>query len=69
MLGYRLMSNEYRHVNLLMGDVRRRRCSTEQQLAMIEQRFEPDETVPSTARRQGVATNLFYRWRRLLSEG
>ena len=69
MLDDRLMSNEYRHVELLTGDVRRRRWTTEQKLTIIEQSFEPGETVSSTARRHGVAPNLLYRWRRLLSEG
>ena len=59
------MSNEYRHVELLTGDVRRRRWK----LTIIEQSFEPGETVSSAARRHGVAPNLLYRWRRLLSEG
>src|SRR5690606_7845666 len=36
---------------------------------IIEQSFEPGETASSTARRHGVAPNLLYRWRRLLSEG
>jgi transposase len=63
------MSNEYRHIELLMGDVRRRRWTTEQKLTIIEQSFEPGETVSSTARRQGVAPSPLYRWRRLLSEG
>lgn len=62
------MSNEYRHVELLTGDVRRRRWTTEQKLTIIEQSFEPGETVSSTARRHGVAPNLLYRWRRLLSK-
>ncbi len=39
------MSNEYRHVELLTGDVRRRRWTTEQKLTIIEQSFEPGETV------------------------
>ena len=69
MLEDRLMSNEYRHVELLTGDVRRRRWTTEQKLAIIEQSFEPGETVSSAARRHGVAPNLLYRRRRLLSEG
>lgn len=55
------MSNEYRHVELLTGDVRRRRWTTEQKLTIIEQSFEPGETVSSTARRHGVAPNLLYR--------
>jgi transposase-like protein len=37
------MSNEYRHVKLLTGDVRRRRWTTEQKLTIIEQSFEPGE--------------------------
>ena len=60
-LGYRLMSNDYRHVELLTGDVRCRRWTTEQKLTIIEQSFEPGETVSSTARRHGVAPNLLYR--------
>ncbi len=63
------MSKEYRHVELLTGDVRRRRWTTEQKLTIIEQSFEPGETVSSAARRHGVAPNLLYRWRRLLSGG
>jgi transposase len=34
-----------------------------------EESFEPGETVSSVARRNGVAPNLLYRWRRLMSEG
>jgi len=63
------MSNEYRHFELLTGDVRRRRWTTEQKLTIIEQSFEPGETASSTARRHGVAPNLLYRRRRHLSEG
>jgi len=48
---------------------RGRRWTTEQKLTIIKQSFEPDETISSTARRHGVAPNLPYRWRRLLSEG
>src|SRR5690606_35088023 len=55
------MSNEYRHVELLTGDVRRRRWTTEQKLTIIEQSFEPGETVSSTARRHRVAPNLLHR--------
>jgi transposase len=44
------MSHEYRHVELLTEDVRRRRWPTEQKLTIIEESFEPGETVSSTAR-------------------
>ena len=63
------MSNEYRRIELITGEVRRRRWTTEQKLRIIEESFEAGETVSSTARRHGVAPNLLYRWRRLLSEG
>src|SRR6218665_116440 len=63
------MSNEYRRIEVITGDVLRRRWTTEQKLRIIEESFEPGETVSSTARRHGVAPNLLYRWRRLLSEG
>ena len=63
------MSNEYRRIEVITGDVLRRRWTTEQKLRIIEESFEPGETVSSTARRHGVAPNPLYRWRRLLSEG
>lgn len=63
------MSNEYRRIEVITGDVVRRRWTTEQKLRIIEKSFEPGETVSSAARRHGVAPNLLCRWRRLLSEG
>ncbi|WP_093041612.1 IS3 family transposase, partial [Rhizobium tibeticum] len=63
------MSNEFRQVDLMIGDVRRRRWTTERKLQIIEESYAPGETVSSAARRHGVAPNLLYRWRRLLSEG
>lgn len=57
-LEYRLMFNDYRHAEFLIGDIRCRRCSTEHKLTNIEHSFEPGETVSSTARRYGVAPNL-----------
>ena len=43
------MCNEYRHVELLTDDVRRGRWTTEQKVTIIEQSFEPVDTVPSPA--------------------
>jgi transposase len=63
------MSEEYRRIELITGTVRRRYWPTEQKLRIIEESFEPGETVSSVARRHGVAPNLLYRWRRLMSEG
>jgi transposase len=63
------MSEEYQRIEVITGTVRRRHWSTEQKLRIIEESFEPGETVSSVARRNGVAPNLLFRWRRLLSEG
>lgn len=63
------MSEDYQRIELITGSARRRHWSTEQKLRIIEESFEPGETVSSVARRNGVAPNLLYRWRRLLSEG
>ena len=63
------MSEDYRRIELITGTARRRYWSTEQKLRIIEESFEPEETVSSVARRNGVAPNLLYRWRRLMCEG
>lgn len=63
------MSDDYQRIELITGTRRRRRWTTEQKLQIIEESFEPGETVSSVARRHGVAPNLLYRWRRLMSEG
>ena len=63
------MSDDYRRIELITGTARRRHWSTEQKLQIIEESFQPGETVSSVARRRGVAPNLLYRWRRLMSEG
>ena len=63
------MSDYYRRIELITGTARRRHWSTEQKLQIIEESLEPGETVSSVARRRGVAPNLLYRWRRLMTEG
>lgn len=63
------MSQDYQRIEVITGVARRRHWSTEAKLRIIEESFEPGETVSSVARRSGVAPNLLYRWRRLLSEG
>lgn len=59
------MSDDYQRIELITGRAPRRSWSTEQKLRIIEQSFEPGETVSSVPRRHGVAANLLYRWRRL----
>jgi transposase len=63
------MSEDYQRIEVITGVARRWHWSTDAKLRIIEESFEPGETVSSVARRNGVAPNLLYRWRRLLSEG
>src|SRR4029079_11219755 len=63
------MSDDYQRIELITGAVRRRHWTTEQKLQIIEESFQPGETVSSVARRRGGAPNLLYRWRRLMTEG
>lgn len=63
------MSEDYQRIEVITGTARRRRWSTEQKLRIIEESFASGETVSSVARRYGVAPNLLFRWRRLMSEG
>jgi transposase len=63
------MSDDYQRIELITGTVRRRHWTTDQKLQAIEESFRPGETVSSVARRHGVAPNLLYRWRRLMTEG
>ena len=63
------MSEDYRRVEIITGTARRRRWSTQDKLRMIEETLPPGESISAVARRHGVAPNLLYRWRRLMTEG
>ena len=63
------MSDEYRRVEIITGTARRRRWSTQDKLRMIKETLLPGESISVVARRHGVAPNLLYRWRRLMTEG
>jgi transposase len=62
------MSEDYQRIEVITGPARRH-WSTEHKLRIIEEGCAPGETVSSVARRNGVAPNLLYRWRRPMSEG
>ena len=68
-LKHRLMSDEYQRIEIITGTARRRRWSTQDKLRMIEETLLPGESISVVARRHGVAPNLLYRWRRLMTEG
>ena len=63
------MSDDYRRIEVITGSARRRNWSTRDKLEMIGASALPGESVSSVARRHGVAPNLLYRWRRLMTEG
>lgn len=63
------MSNDYRRMEIMTGDVRRRRWTTEQKLAIVQETYEPDVTVSIVARRHGIQPNQLFAWRKLAAQG
>ena len=62
--------------HVLMSDVeiitdggRRRRWSASEKLRIVEETLDEGASISVVARRNGVAPNLLYRWRRLMLEG
>lgn len=64
-----LMSYDHSGVEIITDGGRRRYWPAAEKLRIIEESFAPGETVSRVARRNGVAPNLLFRWRKLLSEG
>ena len=48
---------------------RRRRWSASEKLLIVEEAMFEGESISAVARRNGVAPNLLYRWRKLMLEG
>ena len=63
------MSDDYQRIEIITGTERRRRWTAADKLAIVEETLLPGESVSAVARRHGVAANLLYRWRRLMTEG
>lgn len=64
------MSNDdIRRVEVITGVARRRYWPAHEKLRIIEESLAPGESVSAVARRNGVAPNLLFRWRRLMDEG
>ena len=62
--------------HVLMSDLeiitdggRRRRWSAAEKLRIVEETLDERASISVVARRNGVAPNLLYRWRRLMTEG
>lgn len=63
------MSDEYQRIEVITGSARRRRWTTEEKLQIVEETLRSGDSISAIARRHGVAANLLYRWRRLMTEG
>ena len=63
------MSDDYRRIEVITGTARRRYWPLNEKLRIIEESLEPGMSVSAVARRNGVAPNLLFRWRRLMDEG
>ena len=53
-------------IEIITDGGRRRRWSAAEKLRIVEETHYDSDSVSTVARRNGVAPNLLYRWRRLM---
>ena len=63
------MTSHSPKIEVLSGPERRRRWSTADKLAIIQETYESDATVSIVARRYGIQPNQLFTWRKLASQG
>lgn len=56
-------------IEIITDGGRRRRWTASERLRIVEETLEERASISAVARRNGVAPNLLYRWRRLMLEG
>ena len=56
-------------IEIITDGGRRRRWSAAEKLRIVEETLEDRPSISVVARRNGVAPNLLYRWRRLMLDG
>jgi len=56
-------------IEIITDGGRRRRWSAAEKLRIVEETLDERESISVVARRNGVAPNLLYRWRRLMLDG
>lgn len=56
-------------IEIITDGGRRRRWSAAEKLRIVEETLYDSESISAVARRNGVAPNLLYRWRKLMLEG
>ena len=62
-------NDDHRRVEVITGVARRRYWPAHEKLRIVEESLAPGASVSAVARRNGVAPNLLFRWRRLMDEG
>lgn len=63
------MTSHIPKIEVLSGPERRRRWSTAEKLAIVQETYEPDVTVSIVARRHGIQPNQLFAWRKLAAQG
>jgi transposase len=61
-------ANEFPTVEVV-ANVQRRRWTLAEKLSVVEESSQPGMSVSFIARRHGIAPNLLFRWRKLMSDG
>ena len=61
-------ANEYPTVEVV-ASVQRKRWTLAEKLRIVEESSQPGMSVSYVARKHGIAPNLLFRWRKLMSEG
>lgn len=63
------MTSNKDRVEVITSVQRRRRWSTEEKVAIVQETYAPGMSVSMVARQHGVAPNQVFQWRRLYAEG
>ncbi len=63
------MTSHIPKIEVLSGPEPRRRWSTAEKLAIVQETYEPDVTVSIVARRHGIQPNQLFSWRNLAAQG
>jgi len=63
------MTSHTPKIEVLSGPERRRRWSTAEKLAIVQETYKPDVTVSIVARRHGIQPNELFAWRKLAAQG
>ena len=64
-----IMTSHIPKIEVLSGPERRRRWSTAEKLAIVQETYEPDVTVSIVARRYGIQPNQLFAWCKLAAQG